>query len=109
MCAGPALANTTVVTTGALVDGHHTPLGSWTVQGKQTERDLAGPGYSEHVRYWMPYNGDFGLHDATWQTFPFGSDQWRTGGSHGCVHLPLHAMAWLYRWARPGATVTITN
>ncbi len=108
MCAGTTVANATAVTTGAVVGGDQTPTGSWSVQAQQVDRDLTGPGYSQHVHYWMPYDGDFGLHDATWQTFAFGSDQWRTDGSHGCVHVPLPVMTWLYQWAHTGTTVTVT-
>lgn len=97
--------NETAVTTGKVVGGDQTPIGSWRVQGKQRNRYLVGAGYRDYVHYWMPFNGDFGLHDAPWQTMPFGSAQWRTQGSHGCVHVPTPTMAWLYRWARVGSTV----
>lgn len=106
-CAATKLELSTPVTTGVPVPDRETRVGSWVVQFKQTDRDLVGPGYSEHVDYWMPYDGDFGLHDATWQTFAFGTGGWRTDGSHGCVHLPLDAMAWVYSWAQVGTTVTI--
>ena len=104
-CHGSKQVNSTPVTTGKVVGGDQTPLGSWRVQAKQRDRYLVGPGYTDYVRYWVPFNGDFGLHDATWQTMPFGSPQWRTEGSHGCVHTPLSVMAWIYRWANVGRTV----
>lgn len=107
MCAGRRLLRATAVTTGK-TDGHDTPIGIWQIQAKQTDRTLVGPGYSQFVRYWLPFNGDFGFHDASWQTLPFGSSGYRTQGSHGCVHLPTATMGWLYRWARVGATVTVT-
>ncbi len=93
------------VTTGRTLDGDQTPLGSWRVQAKQRHRYLVGPGYRDYVQYWVPFNGDFGLHDASWQTMPFGSQNYRQQGSHGCVHLPTAAMAWLYQWATVGRTV----
>ena len=107
VCAATRLLLSTPVTTGVPVPDRETQVGTWTIQGKETDRDLVGPGYSEHVDYWMPYNGDFGFHDATWQRFAFGTAGWRTDGSHGCVHFPLDAMAWVYGWAQVGATVTI--
>ena len=55
----------------------------------------------------MPFNGDFGFHDAPWQTMPYGAAGYTDNGSHGCVHLPAEAMAWLFNWAAVGATVTI--
>jgi lipoprotein-anchoring transpeptidase ErfK/SrfK len=97
--------NSTSVTTGRVVDHDRTPVGSWRVQAKQRNRYLVGPGYRDYVHFWVPFNGDFGLHDAPWQKMPFGSPKWRTNGSHGCVHVPTATMDWLYRWAEVGTTV----
>jgi lipoprotein-anchoring transpeptidase ErfK/SrfK len=104
-CDGSRQVNSTPVTTGKLVDHDQTPLGSWRVQAEERDRYLVGPGYRDYVHFWVPFNGDFGLHDAPWQTMPFGSKKWRTNGSHGCVHVPAARMAWLYRWAEVGGTV----
>ena len=30
------------------------------------------PRVGDYVEYWVPFNGDFGFHDASWQTMPFG-------------------------------------
>jgi lipoprotein-anchoring transpeptidase ErfK/SrfK len=105
MCQGRVQVNSTPATTGEVVNGDATPTGTWVVQGKQTDRYLDGPGYHDYVHYWIPFNGDFGFHDATWQTMPFGSPGYRTQGSHGCVHLPMTEVAWLYHWAQAGSTV----
>lgn len=104
-CEGRRQVNDTPVTTGSTVNGDQTPIGSWRLQDKQRDRYLVGPGYRDYVKYWMPFNGDFGLHDASWQTMPFGSQNYHVGGSHGCVHVPTPTMAWLYRWAAVGKTV----
>lgn len=104
-CARHRQVNSTPVTTGMTKDDDRTPLGSWRVQAKQRDRYLTGPGYRDYVQYWVPFNGDFGFHDASWQTIPFGSPQYRTKGSHGCVHLPTTLMAWLYHWATVYDTV----
>lgn len=104
-CQGSQQVNSSPITTGKMTDGDQTPLGSWRVQDKQRDRYLVGPGYRDYVQYWMPFNGDFGLHDASWQTMPFGSKRWRSEGSHGCVHTPTPVMAWLYKWAKIGQTV----
>jgi lipoprotein-anchoring transpeptidase ErfK/SrfK len=96
------------VTTGDVATGDDTPTGTWHVQSKETDRTLTLLNGSQYfVRYWLPYDDIYGFHDASWQTFPFGSPQYRAAGSHGCVHLPMAAMAWLYRWADVGATVSI--
>ncbi|WP_375479343.1 L,D-transpeptidase [uncultured Jatrophihabitans sp.] len=104
-CEGGRQVDETAVTTGATVDDDQTPLGSWRVQAKQRDRYLIGRDYKDYVHYWVPFNGDFGLHDAPWQTMPFGSKNWPTEGSHGCVHVPTATMAWLYRWVGVGDTV----
>jgi lipoprotein-anchoring transpeptidase ErfK/SrfK len=105
MCQGHQQVYSTPATTGEVDDGDATPTGTWTVQGRQTDRYLVGPGYRDYVHYWIPFNGDFGFHDATWQTMPFGSAGYRSQGSHGCVHLPMTAIRWLYAWAEPGSTL----
>lgn len=109
-CEGHRQVGETPVTTGRTDNGDQTPVGSWRVQAKQRDRYLVGPGYRDYVKYWMPFNGDFGLHDAAWQTMPFGSAGYHSGGSHGCVHVPTRMMAWLYHWAEVGRTVvTVEN
>lgn len=105
VCQGHRQINDTPVTTGRTVNGDQTPVGSWRVQAKQRDRYLVGRGYRDYVKYWLPYDGDFGLHDASWQTMPFGSPDYHTRGSHGCVHVPTPTMAWLYHWATVGGTV----
>jgi lipoprotein-anchoring transpeptidase ErfK/SrfK len=108
ICAADRQVKDTPVTTGAAATGDGTPTGTWHVQAKQVDRMLTvRSGQSFHVDYWMPYDGVYGFHDSTWQTFPYGSQQYRTEGSHGCVHFPLAVMSWLYNWARVGATVTV--
>jgi lipoprotein-anchoring transpeptidase ErfK/SrfK len=104
-CEGARQVNSTAVTTGKVIDQDQTPLGSWRVQAKQRDRYLVGPGYKDYVKYWVPFNGDFGLHDAPWQRMPFGARGWRTHGSHGCIHTPTRVMAWIYQWVKPGSTV----
>jgi lipoprotein-anchoring transpeptidase ErfK/SrfK len=104
-CEGARQVRSTAVTTGKITDNDQTPLGSWRVQAKQRDRYLVGEGYKDYVQYWIPFNGDFGLHDASWQTMPFGASGWKTEGSHGCVHLPTSEMAWLYSWSTVESTV----
>ncbi len=109
MCQRTRQVRTTPVTTGKESDGSGTPTGSWQVYGKETDRYLNGPDYSDFVHYWVPFFGDFGFHDATWQKMPFGSPLYRTEGSHGCVHLPTPTMRWLYDWVQLGATATVVR
>jgi lipoprotein-anchoring transpeptidase ErfK/SrfK len=105
MCQGAVQVNSSPVTTGDVSAGDATPTGSWIVQGKTTDTYLTGPGYRDYVNYWIPFDGDIGFHDATWQTMAFGSPGYTTQGSHGCVHLPMTVVTWLYAWAQTGSTV----
>jgi lipoprotein-anchoring transpeptidase ErfK/SrfK len=107
MCQGSEQVNSSLVTTGDVSADESTPLGSWRVQAKETNQYLTGPGYSDFVRYWVPFNGSFGFHDASWQTFPFGSPLYQSDGSHGCVHFPTSMMSWFFSWISVGAHVTI--
>lgn len=110
MCARTTLVRDTPVTTGMVGEYTNTPTGSYHVQSKQTDQTLTlNTGAQYRVRYWIPFDAPlFGFHDSSWQSFPYGSPQYRTGGSHGCIHVPLAAIAFLYGWADIGATVVIT-
>ncbi|HVS78757.1 MAG TPA: L,D-transpeptidase [Candidatus Saccharimonadales bacterium] len=113
-CGGTTEVYQSAVTTGATAYGDGTPTGTWEIQGKQTDRYLTGSddrgSWNDFVNYWMPYNGDYGFHDATWQNFAFGDlTKYTTGGSHGCVHLPLATAKWVFNWAPVGTTVTIES
>lgn len=109
MCAGHRLVRDTAVTTGIPGEDTHTPTGSFTVQARTRNTTLtliSGRTYA--VKYWIPFQGPlFGFHDSSWQDIPYGSPRYRAQGSHGCVHMPLSAIAFLYRWAHVGATVRI--
>jgi hypothetical protein len=108
-CDHAKLVRSTPVTTGAVDLGRITPTGTWHIYSKQREVNLVGPTWDDHVHYWMPYSGPFGMHDATWQKFPEGSAKYRRHGSHGCVHLPLREMKRVYAWAHIGTRVTVEN
>ena len=110
ICAGTRLAYQTAVTTGIPTEDYHTPTGTYVIQAKLTNQTLTlltGDHYV--VNYWIPFDAPlFGFHDSAWQTFPYGSAKYRTDGSHGCVHMPLAAIAWLYNWAPVGTPVVIS-
>jgi lipoprotein-anchoring transpeptidase ErfK/SrfK len=54
--------------------------------------------------------GGYFIHDAPWepdsQLGPGSEDG--MGASHGCVHIPLAVMSWLYSWAPNGTPVIVT-
>lgn len=89
-----------------------TPTGFYKINFKTTERDLVGfkpdgtESYRSHVHYWMPFNKNIGLHDATWR-WKFGGNLYKTDGSHGCVNLPLGKAKALYGYVYKGMPVIV--
>ena len=76
--------------------GNITPEGVFGVAYKTTNAILRGEDYRTPVNYWMPYYGNYGMHDATWRN-AFGGDIFMTNGSHGCINLPLDKAAQIYK------------
>ena len=72
-----------------------TPPGIFGLYYKQKDKVLRGEDYATPVKYWMPFNGGIGLHDADWRS-SFGGDIYKTNGSHGCINLPPAKAAVLY-------------
>jgi hypothetical protein len=98
------------VTSGARAYGFATVEGLFHIQAKQTDRYLDGRlspyPYYVHVDYWMPFYGDYGLHDASWRSV-FGGQDYIYNGSHGCVNLPPATAAWLYGFVDVGTPVWV--
>lgn len=67
--------------------GWSTPAGAFSLTYKERDATLKGENYRTPVSYWMPFNGNIGLHDAKWRS-SFGGSIYKTGGSHGCINLP---------------------
>jgi lipoprotein-anchoring transpeptidase ErfK/SrfK len=108
-CAGSKTVFQTAVTTGRSTPTTQTPAGHFTVHAKLRNTVLT-PDTGEHyfVKYWIAFSGnEYGFHDSPWQKVPYGSSKYRTGGSHGCVHVPLKSAKWLYSWVKIGTAVTI--
>ncbi|HCW24234.1 MAG TPA: hypothetical protein DGX96_11650 [Lachnospiraceae bacterium] len=97
----------TDVVTGEGVNS--TTPGVFMILDKQSPATLSGTGYETKVSYWMPvtYSGT-GLHDATWRT-SFGKEIYVSGGSHGCVNMPLEKAEELYNSIDMGTPVIIYN
>lgn len=81
-----------------------TPQGVFGITYKTTNAVLKGNGYETPVSYWMPFYGNYGMHDATWRT-EFGGDIFITNGSHGCINLPLDSAATIYSYMYEGYPV----
>lgn len=76
------------VVTGNVSNNTGTPAGTYVLNYKEKNATLKGEDYSSAVEYWMPFNGNIGLHDASWRNGEFGKQIYLTNGSHGCVNCP---------------------
>lgn len=99
------------IVTGNPNKGNGTPQGVYSLAWKATDQVLRGTKqpdgsyeYETPVKYWMPFNGGIGFHDATWQS-SFGGNRYQTHGSHGCVNLPYDIAGQLYQLISAGTPV----
>ncbi|MGF0032982.1 L,D-transpeptidase family protein [Bariatricus sp. SGI.154] len=99
------------VVTGNPNRGNATPQGVYSLAYKAKDQVLRGTKkpdgtyeYETPVKYWMPFNGGIGFHDANWQS-SFGGSRYQTNGSHGCVNLPPSVAAQLYDLISAGTPV----
>lgn len=83
------------VVTGDVSKGHSTPAGVYRLDWKAKNFVLRGTGYAAPVSFWMPFNGDIGLHDASWRS-SFGGSIYTNNGSHGCVNMPYSIAEAIY-------------
>lgn len=99
------------IVTGNPNKGNGTPQGVYSLAYKALDQVLRGTKkpdgtyeYETPVKFWMPFNGGIGFHDATWQS-SFGGSRYQTNGSHGCVNLPYDVAAQLYNLITAGTPV----
>lgn len=110
LCQAATTVLDTAITSGASsLPYDSTPTGNFHIQGRNTNSVLTlNTGAQYRVKYWIPFSAPlFGFHDSPWQRFPYGSAKYKTDGSHGCIHMPLASIAYLYRWAHVGTPVQI--
>lgn len=105
---GKCILNSSVVTG---MPPHDTYTGVYGITYKKRDDTLSGYNsngttYSSHVDYWMPFNGNQGLHDASWRD-SFGGSIYKTNGSHGCVNCPPSVAATLYKYVDANFPVII--
>lgn len=93
---------------GNLSKGYDTPAGAYPLTYKERNATLKGENYRTPVSYWMPFNGNIGMHDANWRS-SFGGNIYKTGGSHGCVNLPPSAAKAIYENISQGMPVLCYN
>lgn len=89
---------------GDMAKGNTTPPGIFGITYKTKDAVLRGGDYETPVSYWMPFNGNYGMHDASWRKH-FGGDIYLTNGSHGCVNLPMEQAAQIYSYMKKGFPV----
>lgn len=96
------------VVTGNVSAGHSTPSGVYRLYSKQKDTVLRGEDYAAPVSFWMPFNGNIGLHDANWRS-EFGGEIYKTNGSHGCVNAPYYVAKAVYDNISYGVPVICYN
>ncbi len=102
---GELLVETPVIT-GNVSTGYSTPSGSvWAIDAKKTDWSFTTFANS-HSDYWIPFNGQVGIHDASWQV-AFGGSTYLTAGSHGCINTPLEAVKTIYEHVEIGTPVIV--
>lgn len=96
----------TPIVSGMPGAGDATPSGIYPINYKTRNATLRGPGYASPVSYWIPFNGNIGIHDASWQPF-FGGNRYLYAGSHGCINTPYSKVAQIYNLAKEGLPVIV--
>ena len=51
--------------------GYDTPESTYSISYKQRHATLVGENYETPVSYWMPFNKNIGMHDATWRAVSY--------------------------------------
>ena len=100
------LVEDTDFVSGNVSNGNITPVGVYAITYKERNATLRGENYASKVSYWMPFNGNVGMHDASWRNV-FGNDIYLTGGSHGCVNLPIKEAEIIYGYVEQGEPVIV--
>ncbi len=100
----------TPIVTGCVATGDETRKGVFSVAYLEQSTYLSGGSTNTdgwfYVEYWMPFDGNIGLHDAQWVT-EFGGDIYLTDGSHGCINTPLEAMREIFYNCERYCTVVV--
>lgn len=92
------------IVTGCMSNGCYTPAGIFGLTYRTRNATLRGANYASFVRYWMPFNKNIGMHDASWRK-RYGGDEFMRGGSHGCINLPLESAKTIYEYMEKGFPV----
>ena len=60
------LVEETDFVSGNVSRGYNTPVGIYGITYKERNTTLRGANYASKVSFWMPFNGNVGMHDASW-------------------------------------------
>ena len=121
------IASTGVITGQADSASMRSDPGCYYIYAKQRNRVLGNmktTGYECFVKYFMPYNGGEGIHDADWRgsgefgtnaykdadwrgSGEFGTNAYKWDGSHGCINTPPSIMPTIYEHAYVGMPVIV--
>ncbi len=98
-----------LVTQGAVVTGNPnrgnaTSVGIYMLNYKEEGSTLRGANYEAEVTYWMPFNGNIGIHDASWR-YSFGGEIYKNNGTHGCVNAPTYLAKTIFEKIEPGTPI----
>jgi lipoprotein-anchoring transpeptidase ErfK/SrfK len=96
------------VVTGNASKHNSTPAGVYRLKYKEKNATLHGEDYSTPVTFWMPFNGNIGLHDASWRK-TFGGEIYLKSGSHGCVNAPSSLANIIFNNISAGTPVVCYN
>ena len=97
----------TPVVTGDHSTGFDTPSGSvWAIDAKKADAEFKL--FPVKVAFWLPFNGDCGIHDSTWRgESEYGGQTYLTNGSHGCVNTPYDAASKIFDAVEIGDPVIV--
>ncbi len=94
------------IVSGNESEGNGTPTGAYFVNYLDKDATLKGEDYESEVSYWMPFNGNIGMHDADWRS-AFGGTIYKTNGSHGCINMPPASAAVVFHNISAGTPVLV--
>lgn len=108
---GTLIMDTDFVSGTYTISDRRTPSGTYSLMYKQKDQVLRGTRkadgtyeYESPVKYWMPFNGGIGFHDASWR-YSFGGSIFMYSGSHGCINLPSSMASELYENIEAGCPI----
>lgn len=102
---GEVIVSTDVVS-GDIITDDWTENGVFSIYNKKTNCWLTGPTWRDFVSYWIAFDGNIGMHDASWRT-DFGGSIFKYSGSHGCINMPVDITGEIYANVSLGTRVIV--